>query len=212
MELDDVWVSLTLPQSSNLPLGVCLHSNTVKSKTFSVNKDTLLLTHIRYSSVSDQVILKSIVRHTSSKLLLRRCGVITSPLTCGWRSWLRTRGHFACVGISCTQRNYPRQEVAREDTAHSAEKTGIPEQRRDGMSHTELLREMCNVPAVKNQFWLWCVVTNMWYNLKSPYLCPWEGFAIEDHIYIEIQSAFTLIYHWNHNVGIYFSCDTNICC
>lgn len=75
-----------------------------------------------------------------TKLLLRQCTSITTPLTYGSQSWLHTRGHFACVCISCTQRNYPLLGVVHEDTAHSAEKTVIPEQRRDDVSHNEWLK------------------------------------------------------------------------
>lgn len=69
----------------------------------------------------------------NTKLILR-CRSITSLLTCGSQSWLHIHGHFACVGISCTQRNYPHLGVVLEDTAHSDGKTVIPKQRRDDVS------------------------------------------------------------------------------
>lgn len=133
MQLDDVWVSLTLPQSSDLPLGVRLHPNSQKTHSAST---------ISFSDLCHQM---TVIKweHANQKQWHRCHCSITSPLTCGWRSWQRTRGYSACVGTSCTQRNYPHPEVARWGTAHSAEKTGTPEQRRDGVSHTELWRDLC---------------------------------------------------------------------
>ena len=97
------------------------------SKTFTI----ILYIIIRTKSLHLRGVMERYTRNKHCVIYLIRwssdtVNTQTLRLTCGWRSWLQTHGHFACVDISCTQRNYPLLRVARGDTAHSAEKTGIP--------------------------------------------------------------------------------------
>ncbi len=69
MQLDDVWVSLTLPQSSNLPLGVCLHPKIVK-RNIHWKKYSVIYTNRWYSDTVTHT-----ETHRNSKLLLSCCSI-----------------------------------------------------------------------------------------------------------------------------------------
>lgn len=109
VQLDNIWVRFAMSQCSDLPLRVCLHPD-AEEKCSQNHWSECCDTHTQWGMMC--------------------------TLTCGWQSWRRSPAHFACVGISCTQRNCPRPEEARWDTAHSGEKTGIPgEKRHSRTSH-----------------------------------------------------------------------------